>query len=170
MIELSVIRDLVAIFGVIAGFTYYVLTVRNSQKNQKQQLETRQAQLLMQTYSRLDTPDRSKAITDMLTWEFKDFQDFLNKSDPVKKPEEWSNIANLVIYFEGIGTLVKEGYIDISKVATLTGGVAVNFWSKIDPIVEDIRKYIHYPRWASETEYLYNELLKYAETHPDYKI
>jgi len=29
MIELSVVRDLVAIFGVMAGFTYYAVTVRN---------------------------------------------------------------------------------------------------------------------------------------------
>jgi hypothetical protein len=43
MIELSVVRDLVAIFGVIAGFIYYVLTVRDNQKNQQMQLETRQA-------------------------------------------------------------------------------------------------------------------------------
>jgi len=47
MIELSTIRDLVAIFGVIAGFSYYVLTVRATRKNQQQQLETRQAQLFM---------------------------------------------------------------------------------------------------------------------------
>jgi hypothetical protein len=39
MIELSVVRDLVAIFGVIAGFSYYVLTVRNAQRNQQHQLE-----------------------------------------------------------------------------------------------------------------------------------
>ena len=35
MIELSVIRDLVAIFGVLAGFSYYVMTVRSQQKNQE---------------------------------------------------------------------------------------------------------------------------------------
>ncbi len=51
MFELSVVRDLVAIFGVIAGFGYYVLTVRNKQENQRQQLETRQAQLYMQVYN-----------------------------------------------------------------------------------------------------------------------
>ncbi len=51
MFELSVVRDLVAIFGVIAGFGYYVLTVRNNQENQRQQLETRQAQLYMQVYN-----------------------------------------------------------------------------------------------------------------------
>lgn len=32
MVELSTIRDLVTIFGVIAGFTYYVLTVRNANR------------------------------------------------------------------------------------------------------------------------------------------
>jgi len=29
---LQVVRDLVAIFGVIAGFSYYVMTVRNVNK------------------------------------------------------------------------------------------------------------------------------------------
>ena len=35
MIELSLIRDLVAIFGVIAGFSYYVLTVRMNQRTMR---------------------------------------------------------------------------------------------------------------------------------------
>jgi hypothetical protein len=43
MIELGMIRDLVAIFGVIAGFSYYVLIVRNTQRS-------RQAQMLMQLH------------------------------------------------------------------------------------------------------------------------
>jgi len=51
------VRDVVAIFGVIAGFTYYVLTVRSSQRTQRQQLETRQAQLFMQLYRLYDTKD-----------------------------------------------------------------------------------------------------------------
>ena len=35
---LSMIRDIVTIFGVIAGFSYYVMTVRNSTKARKTQL------------------------------------------------------------------------------------------------------------------------------------
>lgn len=35
LMEISVIRDIVAIFGVIAGFSYYVLTVRATRKNQE---------------------------------------------------------------------------------------------------------------------------------------
>ena len=56
-VTLQMVRDVVAIFGVIAGFTYYVLTVRSSQRTQRQQLETRQAQLFMQLYRLYDTKD-----------------------------------------------------------------------------------------------------------------
>ena len=55
MIELSVIRDLVAIFGVIAGFSYYVVTVRNQNR-------ARQAQLFMQIFSRQYDIDQRRSI------------------------------------------------------------------------------------------------------------
>ena len=48
-------RDLIAIFGVVVGFTYYVMTVRNSQRMQKTQLNTRQARLFMQLLIIYDT-------------------------------------------------------------------------------------------------------------------
>ena len=54
MIELSTIRDLVAIFGVIAGFTYYVLTVRNTQKNLEMSLKSRQTQTFLQMYGAIN--------------------------------------------------------------------------------------------------------------------
>ena len=62
MIELSVIRDLVAIFGVIAGLTYYMTTVRNQNR-------TRRAQLYMQIFNRLSSLDftSSTRVTPYLT-------------------------------------------------------------------------------------------------------
>jgi hypothetical protein len=152
----------------LAAF-YYIMTLRNTQKNQQLQLETRQAQLLMQIYSRFDTPEKSKAFTDIFAWEFIDFEDYLTKYDPSNNPEEEYKLTGLVIFFEGIGTMVKEGLIDIHQVATLIGGAAVRFWNIFDPIKDEIREYMNYPRWASETEYLYYELLKYQETHPRFK-
>ena len=72
------IRDFVTIFGVIAGFSYYVLTVRNAQRNQQHQLETRQAQLFMQIYDRFTTKEfqldyRTLAVSDDWT----DYDDFI---------------------------------------------------------------------------------------------
>ena len=66
MIELSVIRDLVAIFGVIAGFSYYVLTVRNAQRNQQHQLETRQAQLFMNVFNTFASKEYQKDKEQMM--------------------------------------------------------------------------------------------------------
>jgi hypothetical protein len=42
----------------------------------------------MQIYSRIDGPERSKAFSDILTWEFTDFEDFPVKYDPLKKTDE----------------------------------------------------------------------------------
>ncbi len=37
------------------------------------------------------------------------------------------------------------------------------FWEKIQPVAKDVRVYNNAPRTWSETEYLYNELMKYME-------
>ena len=76
MIELSVIRDLVAIFGVLAGFSYYILTVRNAQRNQRMQLETRQTQLYMQLFKELYTPEFWKLYLELSRIEWENLEDF----------------------------------------------------------------------------------------------
>jgi hypothetical protein len=38
LVMLQVMRDLVAIFGVIAGFSYYVMVVRNANKSRRTQV------------------------------------------------------------------------------------------------------------------------------------
>jgi hypothetical protein len=87
LVELSVIRDLVAIFGVIAGFSYYVLTVRNNQKNQElslkaqqQTLETRQAQLLMQIYDKVNNKEFTRDWAEInYFWKWKDSKEYWEK-------------------------------------------------------------------------------------------
>jgi hypothetical protein len=41
------------------------------------------------------------------------------------------------------------------------------FWEKMKPIKEKGRRAMGFPRWMSETEYLYGELIKYLEKHPE---
>jgi hypothetical protein len=38
---------------------------------------------------------------------------------------------------------------------------------KYKPLVEDMRKLQNAPRSGKESEYLYNELMKYMEKHPE---
>ena len=69
MIELSVIRDLVAIFGVIAGFSYYVLTVRNANTARKIQL--------LNSSSFVNSVEVARISLELLDMQWEDFDDFL---------------------------------------------------------------------------------------------
>ncbi len=164
MVELSVIRDLVAIFGVIAGFSYYVLTVRNNQHNQKlslkaqqQTLETRQAQLFMHIYSIFQSTEFVSAFSNIVyNVEWKDYDDFISKYGPRANLELSSQRTTVGSYFEGLGVLVKRGLIDATLVDDLLSGLIVMYWEKFKPIVEEHRRRLNYPQYGEWVEYLYN--------------
>jgi hypothetical protein len=148
--------------GLLVGIFYYIMTLRN-------QNMTRKGQLLMQTFTRVDTPQRQKALVAMFEIKFKDFNEFLEKYGPNSGTEYWGHIGNMQLFTECLGGMVRENYIDICGVATLLGGGIVYYWSMLEPIKEQLTSYL-YPRWCVETEYLYYELLKYGEKHPELKI
>ena len=103
MIELSVVRDVVAIFGVIAGFTYYVINVRYSQRMQQIQLETRQSQLFMPIYMQYYEKDFLKNYRDIVSnWEWSDYNDFMEKYGPNTNPEAFAAASNVLVFFHAI--------------------------------------------------------------------
>lgn len=164
---LQVVRDLVAIFGVIAGFTYYVMTVRNSQRMQKMQLETRQAQLFMQVYNRWADREMTKLEWEFQEWEWDDYDDYVRKYHA--DLENRSLRTTLGKYYEGIGVLVKRGLIDPTFVDDLMSSAILRYWEKYEPIAKEDRK-----RWmpmaAEYQEYLYTVIKPIAEKqHPELK-
>jgi hypothetical protein len=166
MIELSVIRDLVAIFGVIAGFTYYVMTVRNSQRMQQMTLETRQAQLFMQVYDRWASRDMTKMEYEFQQWEWDDYDDYVSKYHDLENRSLRTTIGK---YYEGIGVLVKRGLIDPTFVDDLMSSAIMKYWEKYEPIAKEDRK-----RWmpmaAEYQEYLYTMIKPIVEIqYPELK-
>ena len=165
LVMLQVVRDLVAIFGVIAGFSYYVLTVRNSQRMQKMQLETRQAQLFMQIYSLRHSTDYFIKYQEFLNREWTDYDEAMEKFG---NPEDMAKTLSLGAYFEGIGVLVKRGLLDPTLVDDLLSINIFEFWEKIEPLVIERRKRMNKPTSGEWMEYLYNEIRKIAEEqHPE---
>jgi hypothetical protein len=49
------------------------------------------------------------------------------------------------------------------------GGATTKYWSLMEPVIEDLRDYYEYPRMWSETEYVYREVIKYMDEHPELK-
>jgi hypothetical protein len=72
--------------GIIVAIVYYTLTLRNANKTQELQLETRQAQLFMQIFNRQYDIDQRKSIYLAQNIEYKDFDDFIEKYGPETNP------------------------------------------------------------------------------------
>jgi len=171
MIELSTIRDLVAIFGVIAGFSYYVLTVRNAQRNQKQQLETRQAQLLMNimnTFRSREFRSQWHIIFELIQMEI-DFDAFReNIQKDIESRTAWTSV---LAFFESVGVLVRNGMIEVGLIYSLMGLSVKALWEGLEHLIigdrENLKQYTktpeNYGAW-DDFEYLYHEIISYEKT------
>ena len=179
---LQVVRDLVAIFGVIAGFSYYVMTVRNAQKTrelslkaqeltlkaQEQALETRQAQLYMNLYATYHSPEfRELLYKIMFHQEWKDYDEWKEKYGE-ENYQELVAFGSVMGYFNGLGLLVRKGLIDVDTVYELLSSFVLWVWEKHLPIVQVKRDESNRPFW-NEFEYLYNEIMKIDQQHPELK-
>jgi hypothetical protein len=135
MIELSTIRDLVAIFGVLAGFSYYVVTVQNQRK-------ARQAQLLMSLYETYRSQEFRLTKMKIKNLEYTDFLDFWKQYGYEENPEFWAEWFSVAAFFNGIGVLVRRNMIDIGLVEELMSNIIVNMWGKMGGIILEWRKLV----------------------------
>lgn len=159
----SMIRDIVAIFGVIAGFTYYVMTVRH-------QNQSRRAQLFTEIYRDFKAEELQDAFHDVVTvWEWDSYEDFAEKYGSRNNYEEFRKYQLIYSIYEGLGVLVYRNFIDVTLIELLMRSYVVRFWEKIGPIMKESRMRLNAPLIAEWTEYLYDELLK-IESKPAYTL
>ena len=149
----------------IAAF-YYISTLRNTRKNQELTLETRQAQMYMNIYNQLNKADFIDAWMSFMEMEWNDFDEYLRVYED---PEKNRNLWVIGMFYEGLGVLVKNNLVPMRLIAETITGMTRMYWEKFVPIVDDGRREFNLPRWYSESEYLYNELMKYIEEHPELK-
>jgi len=148
------VRDVVTIFGVIAGFTYYVMTVRNQSK-------ARKTQLLMQLRQSQMDLEWMKSNMELLETDWSTYDEFLEKYDSTVNPDNYALRNRLWQYYDGIGYLLHENLIDLDSVYHLLGDFnPVIHWRKWKPIIEENRKRYDRPYHAIWFEYLANEFRK----------
>jgi len=171
MVDVQTIGVLVTAASVSVAAIYYAFTLRLNMKNQElslkaqqQSAETRQAQMFMSIYDKHSNIHFSKAWEKTVFTPWKTWEDFSKLwEDP-----EFNDAAMLIgTSYDGLGVLVMEGLLDIRLVALLMGGRVRPWGEKIMPILDDGRKAMGFRRWLSEAEYLYNELIKYTDLHPE---
>ena len=153
MIELSTIRDLVAIFGVIAGFSYYVLMVRNQSKERK-------IQNFMTLLERRRTPQTYRDSFQILQIEWKDYNDYIEKYDSSVDLENASLRNAIWAFYDGVGLSLKENMIDAETVYSLLGMQSLLVWFKWETVIKKIREGTLGDDWMENFEYLANRMIK----------
>ena len=149
--------------SLMVGVFYYFFIMRNSQRAQQLQLETRQAQLFMQIFMHNTDPDFRRRYIEMRSvWEWDDYEDYQSKYggsgvySKTVNPDTSSTLSAVSYYLEGRGVLVKRGLIAPHMVDDLISGDIILIWEKFRPIVlEDRRRTGHFEAWE-HIEYLYN--------------
>ena len=155
----------VAALRVAAFVANSILVSRREEKRSQQTLETRQAQMFMDIYRQTTS------------------KDYIASWNRVYEDSDWNNAAEFMelwkdngfresfnvvgTFYEGVGVLVREGYLSIRLVALLICGMTLSYWGKVQPIIEELRLAFDTSRFLSESEYLYVELVKYLEAHPE---
>ena len=160
MIELSVIRDLVACFGVIAGFTYYVLTVRNAQKNQQMAEQNRQIQIL-QGFTQ--TEEDGKRMVELLGMEWKDYDEFERKYGSDNNPDNYAKRNLVWNQYNWDGYMLQTGLMDREMFFELAGIIPILLWAKFGIVMKEIRRRYNQPLNWKYLEYLAEEAEKYMQ-------
>jgi hypothetical protein len=161
MVDVDTIIDVVPILSLVIVLAYYSLQIRNQNKS-------RQAQVYLTLYSRWGN-DQREAHQILRNADFHDLEEYLRNYGVETNPEFQRHIGTLISFYEGIGVMVREGFLSMRLVALSWAGALRVFWDRFEPIMDDLCEYYDYPRLWSETVYLCKELVKYMEEHPELK-
>jgi hypothetical protein len=149
------VRDIVTIFGVITGLTYYILTVRSQRAHRKMML-------YLPVYTRFQEKEFMKDYCDILfNWEWKDWNDFQEKyGGNLEAIGQWASVTS---YFHCVGSLIMRNELDTDLVSDLMQNTSIMLWEKVEPIVNSYRVSLDHPRYVQGYEYLYNMMKERAQ-------
>jgi len=151
--------------GILVGVFYYIMTLQNTRKSQQMQLETRQAQLFWNAIDKFTSKEGLDNIKILNYAAWSNHEEWLEK---YRNDVEYNGAFMwLKDIFEGIGVSLRLGYLDIKLLAHYNTQSTIYWWEKYRDLIYNERGRRNDRRWHSEWEYLYDELMKYLEEHPE---
>ena len=166
----SMIRDIVTIFGVMAGFSFYVLTVRGAKssreltlKSQEHATKTRLAQIVMQLERWQTSKEAWRDNEEWNNMEWNNYSDFEEKYGSDVNPENYVLRMIRVGNYQRMGILVKHGMLDKNLAFDIMGQFVIQHWNRYGEIIKIQRELYDQPMNGIFWEYLFDEMVKIAE-------
>jgi len=130
---------------------YYSLTLRNADR-------TRRAQLFMQIFSQWNSEEFSRMRLEIRKMTFEGREEFLEKYDLEVNPDSWIARHSLARFYSGLGMLVHDGEVELSRVEDMMGDIIVMFWETLRISFLPSREGLDIPELYLFLEYLYHLL------------
>jgi hypothetical protein len=145
LVTLQTISYMAGALGVCIAAIFYVLNLRISQRNQRLTLETRQAQLFMNLYDKISSPETNRMIVNVQYYgsSYPGWSEFYEKHVATNSAlyQEFASVAS---YFNGLGILMKKGFVDVDMVEEFIANRVPVIWKGFYPIIRD------FPAWYVE--------------------
>ncbi len=162
-ITLQTLLTYLTLISVPVGVFYHIMTLRNTRKNQDMQLETRQAQLFMQVYQEMSSPEFYRIYNELLHMEWEDWDDYYRKYGSDNNPEAFAVRNSLHYRLNGVGLLVKADLIDVDRVYDLMRTTILWQWNKWEDIILKARELYNVPSYMEGFEFIAEEMVKESE-------
>jgi hypothetical protein len=162
--EIQAAYYMVAATGVLVAAVFYILNLRVQQANMKANLETRQAQFLLQL-SQIGflNPDSDKRYIDMMNWEWSDYNDFEKKYGTQNNPEAAADRLAMWYSWDTLGLYYREGLLNKSHVYKQYGTYIIWAWQKFGDVIKRWREVYNLQGNLENFEYLFGEMVKMRE-------
>ena len=162
MVSVEQILYIVPILALTVSILYYAINVRNANKTQKLQLETRQVQIFMNNISGVRSSPEFQKLIYKVTFidEWNDLQDYSNRYGPEKNLDAYSEHLFVWQLYDTIGFLLKKGVIDLSFLDDLLKASLLVAWKKFEPVIKMNRQRVNQPNLWNQFEYLAEEIMR----------
>jgi hypothetical protein len=170
MVDVQTLSIVFAGLSIGIAAIYYALTLRNTRKNQRQTLDTRQTNILMDLYREWGADDYQKASWTVIGLEYESYQEFKKKyGSPSELTEVTNDIYKVGWFYNGLGVLVHRGLADIEMVHELFGYIIIWMWEKVEPFIKWERETFNQPKSMEWFEFLYDKVKPMTDEHPELK-
>ncbi len=160
-ITIPIVLQFLQTAGILVGIYYYIMTLRNQQKNREHSEETRKIQLLLDINKDIEGSGSGVQYNEIMDMKWDSYDDFISKYGVENNPDAYRKRRRMWQIMHVTGLLVRDGLIDVRAIVEYTSGGALYMWRKFKDIIEESRRLYDRPEYLIGLEYLAGEVEKY---------
>jgi hypothetical protein len=163
MVDLALLQSvsyIVGALGVCVAAIYYAMVLREQRRNMRLTLETRRIGLIDSITNRLVTENTMNSFLELMTYEWKDYEDFEKKYGSDNNVDAAAKRFGLWISYNSMGAMLRKGLVEAEDLYDLGVQGAIFLWGKYKAVIEENRRRFNGLDYLRDFEYLAGEMMR----------